>query len=509
MAGFNPDEFLKAPIQKTSGFDPGEFLSEKKQTSKPTASSKFFIPFEAIAAPFQVAGEAIRGAGENTPMRMAGPEDERGYRAPTIVQRFAPSLRTKTSPTDPFVKAYQGLEGLVNLPRGAQAASDVVTGEPDLAANLGGLALSVGIPLGKAGKVKIKKPAFIQKAKDTLNAPRHLEEALGSAAQRYGTYETPSMVGNTARESFSSGQASNELLAQKLYSKVQKDTNVSTPRLASKYEEIADELPTTIQNLIKKNIQIGENPIRPNDIGTTNTRSLGRIMPDDVPVYPYQYSASPGVPSQLPPNRPPVSDLIKLRSKLGKIARGGGIEGYNAGELRSALDADIANLGEGGGPLGEMMQEAVNEPLKRATSYYRGMMEQQSTPLFRKLSTGKAEDIPEYVFGSGRTQDVLEGRALLGEEGFSAVKKSFFNKLINSKDVSKELSKYAKNNSDFLSTVFNRNEIETLKTISSLQKRAEEAAKTVDRAKMLLTGAAAVAVGGGLAGKALKFGLGE
>lgn len=345
--------------------------------------------------------------------------------------------------------------------------------------------------LGKAGISGVK--ALAGKVGAIRNAPQVLEEALGTATEQFGTRETPSMIGNTARAGLDSEQALNEALAQKLYSSFPKDVPASTPRLSARYQEIADELPPSIGNAIKKNIQIGENPIRPNDIGTTNTKIFGQVMPEGRPVIPHQYTASPGVPSQLPPNTPPVGELIKLRSKLGAASKMGGIDGHNAGELKGLLDEDIANLGSGEGPLGQMTNEAVVQPLKRATSYYREMMGQQNTPLYKKLATSKVEDIPDIIFKNGRTQDVLEARAALGEQGYQAAKKSFFNDIINSKDVSKTLGKYKQSNSDFLSAAFNPKELMSLETVAGLQQKAVEAAKTVARAKKLIVGAGTAA----------------
>jgi hypothetical protein len=368
--------------------------------------------------------------------------------------------------TDASIPDYLAVEGIVKAPA--------------LAWNLG----KAGIGLGSR---------LISKIGAIRGAPQALEDALSGAATKFGTQETPSMVGNTVRNGLESEQAANDALAQKLYGQVPKDVPVSTTSLAKAYGNMRDELPPGLRNAVEKHVQLEQNPIRPNDIGTTNTPNI--------------YSASPGIPSQLPPNQPPVGDLIKLRSKLGAAARSGGIDGYNAGQLKLALDSDISNLGSGEGPLGQMTNEAVNDPLKRATSYYRDMMGQQQTPLYRKLATSKIEDIPDIIFKNGRTQDVLEARAAIGEDGFQAAKKSFFNDVINSKDVGKTLGKYGQNNSDFLPSVFNETELNSLKTVADLQQKAIDAAKTVDRAKMLMTGAGAAAVGGGIAGKVMKLGM--
>lgn len=373
-------------------------------------------------------------------------------------------------------------------------------------AQIAGAGYGTGQLAGLAGKLGMSGIGkVVGKIQSIQNAPAALEDALGTAVGKFGTSETPSMVGNAARTGLESEQSLNEALAKKLYGQVPEGVPVSTTRLASGYKDVADELPASLGNAIKKNIQLEPNPIRPNDIGTTNTKIYGMSMPDKTPVIPHQYTASPGIPSQLPPNTPSVQDLIKLRSKLGAAARMGGIDGYNAGQLKSALDQDIADLGSGEGPLGKMVNEATVPPLKQATSYYREMMNQQGTPLYRKLSTGKIEDIPNTIFNGGRTQDVLEARAALGEQGFQAAKRSFFNEVINSKNVGKVLEKYGKNNSDFLQTAFTPSELNSLRTIDSLQKSAV----SYDRIKMLVKGMVAAAAGGGIAGKAFKFGMGE
>lgn len=427
-------------------------------------------------------------------------------------------LIPKTNPRDfdPMEAKATNWDTEANPMADLAIAADTIYNAPGMVKGVYGLAKSGIKGVGRlVGKIR--------------NAPKVLEDALGTAMEQFGTAETPSMVGNTARGGLESEQALNEALAQKLYGEVPKDVPVSTPRLAGRYREVADELPASLGNTVKKHIQLEPNPIRPGDVGefkgVTNdipasevvrksslTDASGKPLTfkEDIPgrtEYGTSYSASPGQPTQLPPNTPPVSDLIKLRSKLGAASRSGGIDGYNAGQLKAALDEDISNLGAGEGPLGKMTNEVVNQPLKKATSYYREMMGQQNTPLYKKLATSKVEDIPNIIFKSGRTQDVLEARAAIGEEGFHAAKKSFFNDVVNSKDVGKTLAKYEKGNSDFLRAVFNTNEISSLRTVADLQQKALQAAKTVERAKMLMTGVGVAAVGGGIAGKALKFGM--
>lgn len=424
---------------------------------------------------------------------------------PSFRDRIEPGIMGETNPT--------GQRIIQNL---VEAGNGFGMGE------LGGLGIK-GISKG-FGKIASKVNAI-------RNAPKVLEEAVGAMGDAFGTAQTPSMIGNTAREGLASEQTANEVLAQKLYGQVPKDVPVSMPRLSAKYQELSDEIPQTLGNTVKKHIQLEPNPIRPGDVGEFNG-VINDIPPSEVvrpsslvdksgnPLtfkesipgrteYGIGYSASPGTPTQLPPNNPLVGELIKLRSKLGAAARSGGIDGYNAGQLKNALEEDLSNLGSGEGPLGKMTNDVVNESLGKATNYYREMMGQQRTPLYRRLETGKIEDIPEMVFRNGRTQDVLEAKAALGQQGFNAIKKAFFNELVKSKDIVKTMAKYSENNSDFLSSVFNPLELKSLKTVADLQKKAMASAKTIQRAKGLATAAGVAAVGGGIAGKAIKLGMGN
>lgn len=117
------------------------------------------VGMEGLSAPFQVAGEAIRGAGAGEPLKVATAQDPQGFRAPTILQRFMPSLRTPQAPSDPFTQAAMGLKGIAttaaNLPQGIgpaiQAGAQAVQGPPGLAENIGSTAMALGT--GEAGNI--------------------------------------------------------------------------------------------------------------------------------------------------------------------------------------------------------------------------------------------------------------------------------------------------------------------------------------------------------------------
>lgn len=133
-----------------------------QQTQHPIASmitKGLGTGMEAMSAPFQVAGEAIRGAGAGEPLKVATAQDPKGFRAPTILQRFMPNLRTPESPADPFQQAAMGLKGVAttaaNLPQGVgpaiQAGAQAVQGPPGAAENIEGLGMALGS--GEAGNI--------------------------------------------------------------------------------------------------------------------------------------------------------------------------------------------------------------------------------------------------------------------------------------------------------------------------------------------------------------------
>lgn len=133
-----------------------------------------------LSAPFQVAGEAIRQAGTQDPLQIATTKDPRGLRAPSIVQQFAPSLRTPEPPADPFMQAAMGLKGIAstaaNLPKGVQpaleAGREAVQGPPGIAEHMGALAMGLGT--GEAGNIPFT--AAVNAAKGGASAVPKLAE---------------------------------------------------------------------------------------------------------------------------------------------------------------------------------------------------------------------------------------------------------------------------------------------------------------------------------------------
>ncbi len=148
----SPQAPLNSPFQPSSA-------QEQQYPISSMISKGLGAGMEGLSAPFQVAGEAIRGAGAGEPLKVATAKDPTGFRAPTVLQRFMPSLRTPQAPADPFTQAAMGLKGIAttaaNLPQGVgpaiQAGAQAVQGPPGLAENIESMGMALGT--GEAGAI--------------------------------------------------------------------------------------------------------------------------------------------------------------------------------------------------------------------------------------------------------------------------------------------------------------------------------------------------------------------
>jgi hypothetical protein len=111
---------------------------------------------KALTAPFEPVGEAIRGARMGEPLQLATAADPRGFRAPSILQKYVPSLRTPEPPSDPIAETYGGLRGITqaaaHLPQGLGA---VQAGAQEIERPRTGMDIipevGFGLMLGKVG----------------------------------------------------------------------------------------------------------------------------------------------------------------------------------------------------------------------------------------------------------------------------------------------------------------------------------------------------------------------
>jgi hypothetical protein len=117
-SGFNPDEYLQA---KNSGSPIMDALKKANQVGGQIAQTGLDV----LNAPFEVAGEAMRLPVEGILQNgLAKPLSD--FRAPTILQKAIPALRTDQPPENPFSVANKSLQAaggfVAGLPGGLDSA---------------------------------------------------------------------------------------------------------------------------------------------------------------------------------------------------------------------------------------------------------------------------------------------------------------------------------------------------------------------------------------------------
>lgn len=496
---------------------------------------------EALYSPFQVAGEAIRGAGEGEPLRVATAANPHGFRAPSILQRMMPSLRTPQPPADPFQKAYQGLEGIANLPGGIQQASNAVTGQPDLASQVGGLGMSMGMgdALNPTSSLQmVKKTLFAPKvpasrAFDVATAEKYglgpnltradltgsegaskiesglgstltggapiadnnqakmklVEEARANIANKFGTTLPPSAVGQEARLSMQNemGQASGT--ARDLYKQIP-----DVPIPPSNLEKALNDV--DFQNVDK-------------GAAKTIAEIRGRLG-HQVPITEAGRASSIGPSIPETPATPTFQKLNDIRNLLSKEIQAdtkfNPIIGNQIGEkaqalipLKKALDSDYQAYIQNSrsNPLGKMESGEFDRTFTKANAFYGDLAQLKSNKLVKRLADPNivASEIPNIIFRSGNVEDLNTAKAVLGQEGFGVAKKQFFTDLLNSDNIGRELKKYS---NEFLEGAFNPHELEALKEADSLAKTSKTAQTIAGNTSRTAAHLATLATTGGL-----------
>lgn len=539
---------------------------------------------EAAYAPFQIAGEAIRGAGEGEPLKIATAKDPSGFRMPSIIQRLADKYKTSQAPADPFQKAYQGLEGIANLPGGLPQASQAVTGNPDIAANLGGLALSMG--LGSAGDPYkgmsiAKKTLFDPKvpasrAFDVNTAEKYglgdvltradktggkgasaletgvsgtltgagpiqanneekirlVEEARNKIANQFGSKLPPSAAGQEIRGGLTSEFGGADRTARQIYkdipdvlippSNLEKSINDSDfnaidkralPIIKDIRSRITGQAPITEETspalgITKKNETINvPGGVRQGEGGPEYFDPSKRT--EEV-TYKTQHSVGPTEPSVKGPlTFQKLNDIRNLLSKeIQADTTYNPFSGNQIGSkaealipLKKALDADIKEYiaSSKTTPYGRMESGEFENKFNRANSFYGQLKELKSNKLVKRLADKdiSPSDLPDVIFGSGNIEDINTAKAVLGKDGYSAAKKEFFSRLLESKNIGQEMSK-KKYSEEFFKGAFTDKELQALRELDSLNKISKTAESLTGNSSRTATNLSSLATIGGM-----------
>lgn len=313
-----------------------------------------------------------------------------------------------------------------------------------------------------------------------------LEAYANKLQQKHGTSELPTTTGGIIRSSADAEAAANTAVNDALYKKVPMDTQVPHSTFVDLYNTLEAKLAPRIKRLVKGNdVSTEANPVRPGDTGEVKgvTNQIQQPGPDYqpslapnkvTPEYKVGYEATPGKPTQLP-NTPTLEQLKQLRTELGAEAQKGGVDGFHAGLLRNAITKDIENLASNGSLIDKFVGKDAADAFRTATQYNRELRDLSNHPIARAVENAKIEDLPDVIFKGGKVENVQVGRAVLGETGFKAAQKSFFTDLLHTKDIGKALDKFDEGNPEFIKQALTPQQLEALKTIDALKKRAASA----------------------------------
>lgn len=496
---------------------------------------------EAVYAPYQMIGEAIRGAGEGEPLKIATAQDPSGFRMPSIVQRLADKYKTPEPAADPFQKAYQGLEGIANLPLGVQAASQAVTQKPDVASQLGGLAMALG--LGKAGDpyegMSIAKKTLFEpkvpanRAFDIATAEKYGAGDVLTRADKTGSKAASnieSAVGNTLTGSgpIQANNAEKMRILEEARQKIGNQFGTSMPPSAIGHEgrmKMRGEIGAYHEfgkDLYK---QIPDVPIPPSgllkaidetDMANTPNPAAGVIneirgrLGHQAPITEAGTASSVGPVSAEVPSVPTFQKLNDIRNLLSKEIQAdtkynhvlGNQEGPKAKALiplKKALEQDFQAYVKAsqGTPYGKMESGTFENAFNRANSYWGKLKELKSNPLVQKLADKDVaqSDIPDIIFKSGNIEDITTAKLVLGKDAYGAVKRKFFTDLFESKNIGRELSKYS---DEFLRGAFEPNELQALKEADSLAKTIKTAESVAGNSSRTAQHIGTMATGAGL-----------
>lgn len=178
---------------------------------------------------------------------------------------------------------------------------------------------------------------------------------------------------------------------------------------------------------------------------------------------------------------------------------GGNFSGEQLQEMGvPVVGAEGKGIGQIPGKAGSDLLDQSSEfqtAFQKAKTYHGAFKELQGSKLAKKISSTAPSDIADAVLKPGRVEDVNLAKALMGDEGFETLKKGFVNRLLESKNLGRELAKY---DDEFLNSVFRPDELRQLKDMVAIKGRALGAEKLAGNPSGTAQTVGTMATGGAL-----------
>lgn len=301
----------------------------------------------------------------------------------------------------------------------------------------------------------------IQRFRQTQSAA--INNALQSLKKRFGSAEPLSSSGADAKIGMQSELGAAREAGRQLYRDIP-DVAISPSTLQKTLDDLVFNNPDKTVLRVAKEVK--------DRLGTQVP-----ITEETVPKLGSEHSVKPKTPDARP--TPTFQQLNDIRNYLSKEIQnettfnpitGNQVTetGRSLAPLKKALDADIKSyMTNQETPYGKMEAETFGSAFTKANSYHGAVKELINNKLVRKLSKAPESDVAKIVFGPGRPEDILVAKASMGEEGFAAIKKQYFNDLLESKNIGRELDKLEPK---FLQMAFRPEELEALKKLDSIKK---------------------------------------
>lgn len=337
----------------------------------------------------------------------------------------------------------------------------------------------LGVPLTRAemtgGKTASSIESFLEKTPfgaspiENFRAAQKstIDKALEAAQERLGSRSSPKVAGMKSQDKLIQNTSKNKSTINSLYSKIDENVKITTNNLKEASRKLLgkEEIkPTSFQSALTQKIK------ELSDINRTDFKSLKDIRSD-------------------------LSDIVSANDAGLKTGMGlqSTRDAGTAKLLIKKIDKDIDNFAS------QTENAAFKKDLTAAQSFYKDAKQLANSKIVKQINKASPENVPEIIFSQGRESDVNVAKAALGTEGFNEAKKQFVNEIISSNKIKQFFSK---NDDSFIKSVFNSEEIKTLKNLQNVKEIALTAEKQAPSTGSARANMVAAALGGGGVGVA-------
>lgn len=298
--------------------------------------------------------------------------------------------------------------------------------------------------------------------------------------------ETPSEAGTIIDTAKDAQEMANKTLANKLYSLIPKDTTIPLNTTQSAADSILNEVkelpPSFQENKILKMVGDLQN-LDETNIGTLQTlkSTLGDIAANGngvEKVYAARLAKALQADLESFGQTPALKNILSQQPSLeAQDLRRLWVNNANETTQPTLMDRMVqgayVNPETFQAPAGTLSNADIPTNLSKANAYYKSMADLNNSPIAKALDRASLESKANVIFGKGRLSDVLNGQAVLGDQGFQAAQGQFYQKILKSPDIGKTLGKYTP---EFLQAALGPKLLKILQAVDTVRQVSSQAA---------------------------------